>query len=218
MVALMSDAPRRIYEPPRLLVIDDEPELLDLLQAWFEHSGYTLFTASDGFTALEIARTCTLDVIVTDLKMPGMSGMHVLSLVKEIDPNIEVIILSGQGTMQDAIEALREGRAFDFLQKPVKNLTDLNVVIEKAVSRKRKFAERQSGQALKQRPVDVEELSAREIEIVSAVAQGMNNRAIAAMLSVSEKTVKNHLTRIYEKLRVKNRTQAVVLTQQMGWL
>jgi DNA-binding NarL/FixJ family response regulator len=141
-----------------------------------------------------------------------------LALLKAIDPTVEVIILTGQGTMEDAIEALREGRAFDFILKPVKNLRSLNEVIDRAIA-KRRFAREVvipparpgSGKLL---PVHIEALSAREREILAGLRSGLDNRLIADRLGVSEKTVKNSLTKVYEKLKVSNRTQAVLLAHQ----
>lgn len=203
---------------PRLLVIDDEPDLLELLSEWFQYFDYELATAPDGYVALALQREHPFDVVVTDLKLPGPSGLHLLAMFKQLDPRIEVIVLSGQGTMEDAIEALREGRAFDFIQKPIKNLRQLNDVIERALARR--AATREAGvEASAPRPVPkppsyVEPLSPRERQILDALSAGFENREIADRLGVSEKTVKNGLTRIYEKLKVKNRTQALLLAQQ----
>lgn len=196
----------------RLLVVDDEPELLELLGDWFAGKPYELAIAAGGREALELQRARGFDVIVTDLKMPGMGGLELLDRVKELDPDVQVVILTGQGTMRDAIEALREGKAFDFLQKPLPNLRELDTAIERALARRRV-----RGQPLEP-PPHVEPLTPREIEVLQGLARGLDNRAIADAQSVSEKTIKNQLTRVYEKLGVKNRTQAVLLAQQLGWI
>jgi DNA-binding NarL/FixJ family response regulator len=196
----------------RLLLVDDEPELLELMGDWFVGKPYELATATNGVEALARMRERPFDVIVTDLKMPGMGGLELLDRVKELDPEVQVVILSGQGTMRDAIEALREGKAFDFLQKPLPNLRELETAIERALARRRGRV------APAEPPPNVEPLTPREVEVVQCLARGLDNRAIADALSVSEKTIKNQLTRIYEKLGVKNRTQAVLLCQQLGWI
>lgn len=199
---------------PRVLLIDDEPELLALLETWFLHSGYEVGTARGGEKALELLQAQTFDVVVLDLKMPGLPGLELLSRLKEVHPDVEVIVLSGQGTMRDAIEALREGRAFDFLQKPLPNLGDLNRSVERALARRSEREQLQVRRALA--PSGSDTLTQREVEILACLADGMDNRAIGHKLALSEKTVKNHLTRIYEKLDVKSRTQAVLLGQQLG--
>ena len=199
----------------RILVVDDDPDLLELLGEWLSCFGASVQSAPDGFKALALVKQQPFDVAVTDLQMPGLSGLQLLSLFKELDPSLEVIFLTGQGTMEDAIQALREGRAFDFLQKPLRDLHQLNQTITKAIGR------RQSARA-QQAPVPppdhIEILSPREHDIVSLLAEGLDNRDIADRLVLSEKTVKNHLTRIYEKLKVSNRTQAVLFCKQYGLL
>ncbi|MBO9539805.1 response regulator transcription factor [bacterium] len=200
---------------PRILLIDDQEELLETLDEWLRFSGYRTETASGGQEALEQLRRARFDVVVTDLQMPGITGLELLSLLKQQDPTLEVIFLTGQGTMADAIEALREGRAFDFLQKPLRDLNHLNAAIDKAFAQKQaKARSRQTGPLAL--PEHVEPLSTREVEIILLLARGLDNREIADRLVLSEKTVKNHLTRIYEKLKVSNRTQAVILCQQYG--
>lgn len=200
---------------PYILLIDDQEELLETLNEWLLFSGYRTEIAPDGHRALELIRRTRFDVAVTDLQMPGIDGIELLGLLKDHDPTLQVIFLTGQGTMAHAIEALREGRAFDFLQKPLRDLKSLNESIDKAYARKLAQATpRQTGPL--SMPAHVEPLSCREIEIVGLLARGIDNRVIAERLILSEKTVKNHLTRIYEKLKVSNRTQAVVLCQQYG--
>ncbi len=200
----------------RLLLVDDELDLLDLLGEWFGNFDYELQTAVDGFAALALARRQAFDVVITDLKMPGLSGLHLLEMLKEFDPHLQVIILTGEGTMEDAIEALREGRAFDFLVKPVKNLRLLNDAVERALARRAVLAAAPQPRIVVAPDPFIEALTAREREIVEAMAKGLDNRDIALQLHLSEKTIKNNLTRIYEKLRVRNRTQAVALSQQLG--
>lgn len=199
-----------------ILIVDDEPAILDIHATWLRSSGYEVLQAANGAEALALAKQHEVDVVITDLRMPGLSGLHLLTILKEIAPHVEVILLSGQGTMEDAIEALREGRAFDFLRKPLHDLGRLNLTIEKALKR-RTGATAPLGEAPKVEPPD-QTLSAREREVLLLVAQGLENREIARRLSISDKTVKNHLARTYQKLNVANRTQAVTLCQRLGLL
>ncbi|MNX96539.1 Tetrathionate response regulatory protein TtrR [compost metagenome] len=194
----------------RILLVDDERDLLAMLHEWLSHFGYQTQTAANTLEALALFKQEPFDVVVTDLKMPGLDGLQLLSLFKELDARTEVIILSGQGTMEDAIQALRAGRAFDFLQKPLRDLHKLNQAIEQALARQRRKTPAMSP------PVVLEALTEREREIVTWLAQGLNNREIAERICLSDKTIKNHLSRIYDKLGVNSRTQAVLLCQQLG--
>jgi two-component system nitrate/nitrite response regulator NarP len=194
----------------KVLLVDDEPDLLENLREWLELMGYAVVAAPDGQAALALARERDFDVVVTDLKMPRMGGHDLLAFLKARDAAVEVIMLTGQGTMQDAIQALREGRAFDFLQKPLRDLRDLSNAIERALSRRRRLA---APQPLPPAPI-VEALTERERELLARLAEGLDNREIAQRVALSEGTVRNLLSRLYEKLGVANRTQAVLLYQR----
>lgn len=198
---------------PRVLVVDDQPGLLEILQRWLSRGGYEVHVAASGREALSLAKGLPFDVVVTDLKMPDLDGLQLLAQIKGLDPAIEVIFLTGQGTMQDAIEALREGRAFDFLQKPLRDLHELNLAIDRALARRRRNDAPQPPRAPSQL---MEGLNDREHEILALLARGLDNRAIAGHMALSEKTIRNYLTRIYEKLGVTSRMQALIVCQEHG--
>jgi DNA-binding NarL/FixJ family response regulator len=203
-----------------ILFVDDDPDILEIYAAWLRNSGYRVLTASNGAEAITVAKSTPIDLVVADLRMPGLSGLHLLTILREIAPATEIIILSGQGTMDDAIEALREGRAFDFLRKPLEDLGRLNLTIEKALNRREQQQQHSTAAQAEARPkaMPSDTLSKREIEVITLVSQGLENREIAQRLFISDKTVKNHLARIYEKLEVANRTKAVSVCQSMGWI
>lgn len=118
---------------PKILVAEDEAELRLTLCEWLTRRGFAVTGASDGLEALEIASREPFDVVLTDLRMPRCDGLTLLNTLKAKDPNVAVVFLSGQATLSDAIEALREGRSFDFLQKPVHDLRRVSDVVERAV-------------------------------------------------------------------------------------
>ncbi len=197
----------------KVLLVDDETDVLDVLSEWLTLSGYQVRTATSGMEAIALAKEHRFDLAISDLHMPGVTGLQLLAMLKALDPTIMVIILTGQGTMQDAIATLREGRAFDFLEKPLHDLEHLNQVLERALARRAAT----NAPRVAASP-SVEALSPRETEIMGLVALGLENREIASRLVLSEKTVQNHLTRIYEKLKVNNRIQAVNVCQALGLL
>lgn len=121
---------------PKILVVDDDDELRDTLLDWLTMAGYEVSTAADGHEALEWASWETFDAVVTDLKMPNLDGLGLLSRLKAMDPEVQVIFLSGEATKADAIEALREGRSFDFLEKPLPDLEVLTATIARAIARR----------------------------------------------------------------------------------
>lgn len=119
----------------RILIVDDEPDIRDMLKTLMETEGYAVGTASNGLDALEAFQAEPCDVVLTDIKMPGMTGLQLLRRVKAIDKSVEVIMLTGHGTVESAVEGLKQG-AFDYLLKPCDMDTLLKKVTE-AASRKR---------------------------------------------------------------------------------
>jgi signal transduction histidine kinase len=103
----------------RLLLIDDERPILEVLGISLAAEGYEVFTAESGYQGLEIFEREKLKLVVTDIKMPGMDGIEVLKRVKTLNPEAEVVVITGHGDMESAIAVLREG-ASDFITKPVK--------------------------------------------------------------------------------------------------
>jgi PAS domain S-box-containing protein len=114
----------------KLLVIDDEASTRDLLKLSLEMEGYTVFVAEDGPKGLEIFARENPSVVLTDIKMPGMDGIEVLRRIKERSPDAEVIVITGHGEINLAIEALKL-EASDFISKPVSD-ESLNVALRRA--------------------------------------------------------------------------------------
>ncbi|MGW8267289.1 MAG: response regulator, partial [Longimicrobiales bacterium] len=102
----------------RLLIVDDEESIGDALRQVFEYEGHEVRVARDGPTALEMMEDVRPDLTFLDVKMPGMDGLEVLGRIRGEDPQALVIMISGHGTIDTAVEATRKG-AFDFLEKPL---------------------------------------------------------------------------------------------------
>ena len=102
----------------RLLVIDDEKGIRDALVQLFEYEGHDVMSAEDGREGIELADQSRPDVIFLDVKMPGLDGLDVLARLHEADPTALVVMISGHGTIDTAVEATRKG-AYDFLEKPL---------------------------------------------------------------------------------------------------
>jgi signal transduction histidine kinase len=104
---------------PKVLVVDDEEWMRDACVEILQPEGFEVMTAADGPTGLELIRRYSPDLILVDLKMPGMDGIAYLGSVKAFDPDIVAIMISGYATLEVAVEAMKTG-AFDFLPKPFK--------------------------------------------------------------------------------------------------
>ena len=104
----------------KLLLIDDEESILRVLSLSLKSDGHTVTTAQNGEEGLRLFQEESPDIVLTDLKMPGMDGLEVLKKVKEHNPDAEVIVITGHGDMDSAIEALQQG-ASDFINKPIRD-------------------------------------------------------------------------------------------------
>ena len=114
----------------KILVVDDEPLTLELIVDGLRAEGYSVDLMSNGQDAIAAADTSTYDLVITDLSMPDMSGMEVLAHITERCPETLVIMLTGYGTIETAVEAMKRG-AFDYLAKPAK-LDELLIVLRRA--------------------------------------------------------------------------------------
>jgi len=110
----------------KVLLVDDEKDFVEVLAERLQVRGLDVYTADCGLKALDMVGEQGFDIIVLDLAMPGMDGLETLQKIKEHDSDIEIVMLSGKGTMRSGIDAIKSG-AEDFLEKPV----DLNVLLEK---------------------------------------------------------------------------------------
>jgi DNA-binding NtrC family response regulator len=113
-------------EADRVLLVDDEVDFVETLAERMRTRGLDVQTANSGIDALASVTRRTFDAVVLDLAMPGMDGIETLKLLRETDPNLQIMLLTGQGTVPLAAEAMKYG-AVDVLEKP----TDIEVLIEK---------------------------------------------------------------------------------------
>jgi two-component system, NtrC family, response regulator HydG len=121
-------------EPATLLVADDDPGLRESLERTLTREGYRVVLASDGRAALERVQAGGIDLIVTDLRMPGLTGLELLRAAKAILPDVDVILLTAFGTVEEAVKAMKDG-AYDFLTKPFRR-EQLIKLIDKALERR----------------------------------------------------------------------------------
>ena len=121
-------------EPATLLVADDDPGLRESLERTLTREGYRVVLASDGRAALERVQAGGVDLIVTDLRMPGLTGLELLRAAKAIMPDVDVILLTAFGTVEEAVKAMKDG-AYDFLTKPFRR-EQLVKLVDKALERR----------------------------------------------------------------------------------
>lgn len=197
-----------------ILVVDDNPKYIaDALPMY----GYDVEVATDGVQALKILqKNNKFDLILLDVMMPNMDGWQTLKAIRNDSKlkHLSVIMLTAVNEESKQVSGLRAG-ADDYITKPF-ILPNLLARIE-ALLRRTKWQQEASGVSSEiiDIPQDIEPLTEREKEVLKLVAKGANNDTIAKELFVKEYTVKAHLNNIFKKLKVKNRTQAVLLSMQM---
>lgn len=195
----MSTAARRV------LIVDDEEALLHSLAAALRERGHKVKTALNGFEALEILQDKTCDLVVTDLRMPGLDGSSLITELLDNGHTSRVIVVTGYATLDGAIDCLRRG-AFDFLVKPFETSAFLQSV-DRALERPGLPEARPAG-------VDWDclqkefDLTRRQATTLRALyTTGESNRELAAHLFLSQDTVKSHLRIAFHKLGISNRAQ-----------
>lgn len=147
-----------------LLIVDDDLNLLSTLSDVFEDCGYTVTTADTGTKAIEIAKEGKPSTVLVDIVLPDVDGIKVLHSIKEIDPDISVIILTGHASLDSSIKALQEG-AYDYVLKPF-NVDHIKAVIARAVERYQSQKERE--QLVKTLEEKVKELEAEKNKLQMA--------------------------------------------------
>lgn len=205
----------------RVLLADDHPlfreGLVSLLRA---HDVDVVGEASDGAEAVDLTRRLTPDAVLMDLTMPGMSGLEATRLIKAEMPEVRVVILTVSDTDADLFDAIRSG-AHGYLVKSTSSeeffaLLDALDRGEAPLSR---------GLAAKimrylarggRLAADEVALTPREEEVLRLVADGRTNREMATALSISEATVKFHMTNVLTKLHLENRAQVVAYAHRHG--
>ncbi len=198
-----------------ILIVDDNPKYLaDALPMY----GYDVTVAKDGLEALKILNNNkNFDLILLDVMMPNMDGWDTLKAIRNNKDvkYIPVIMITAVSEDQKVVSGLKIG-ADDYIVKPF-ILPNLLARIEAVLRRCRwqKEVNPKSEKTLN-KDVNIDALTPKEKEVLALVAQGASNQEIADKLFVRDVTVKTHLNSIFKKLKVTNRTQAVLLAMQMN--
>ncbi len=187
----------------RLLVIDDEKNIREGLQLALEDDGYEVDIASDGIIGLEKALNDEVDLIITDLRMPGISGEEILRKVITETPGVPVIVLTGHGTVETAVKAMRIG-AYDFLTKPV-DLERLSLLVKRALQTRELVLQRRALETELQDSKAFEEIIGKSktmesvINVVKKVANSKASVLITGESGVGKELIANAIHKLSER-------------------
>ena len=204
----------RASDPIRVVVVDDQPVIRDgLLQIInSEEDMEVVGEAENGRLAIAVVADSRPQIIIMDLSMPEMGGLEAMAAIREAQPDVRFIVFSvyrGEEDIHRALEAGASGYLFKVVQR-----NELIAAI-RMVAAGRPYLPMQVAERLRFRhPAD--ELTARELEVLSSLANGQTNRMVGDTLGISEGTVKAHVNRILTKLGASDRTHAVVLALGRG--
>lgn len=212
----------------RVLICDDQAIVCEGLQVILESDPQVevVGIAYDGAEALEKIPAAKPDIVLMDLKMPGMNGIHATRQIRTQYPGIRVLVLTTYDADEWVFDAIRSGASGYLLKNTAP--ADLLAAVKGTVAGKTHVDPDVAGKLFahihqaEQSPMpntghaEVEALSEREREILQLIAKGLNNRQISEQLYLSEGTVRNYVSSIFAKLNVSDRTQAALVAIRHG--
>ncbi|NES74312.1 MULTISPECIES: response regulator transcription factor [Okeania] len=195
----------------RLMLVDDDPNLILLVKDYLEFRGYQVTTAENGREALEKLENEIPELIICDVMMPEMDGYTLVQHIRE-NPSTEwvpVLFLSAKGQSQDRVKGLNTG-ADVYIVKPFEP-EELVAQVESSLKQASRLIKHQNSAMVSNGPkIKVRrnvELTPTELKVVQLVAQGMANRDIAQLMEVSQRTIESHVSNMLGKTGLHNRTE-----------
>ncbi|PSF37464.1 DNA-binding response regulator [Aphanothece hegewaldii CCALA 016] len=195
----------------KLLLIDDDPNLILLVKDYLEFRGYEVVTAENGRDAMEVLTKQQPDMIICDVMMPEMDGYSFVETLRQDHRTnwIPVMFLSAKGQSQDRVKGLTKG-ADVYMIKPFEP-EELVAQVESSLKQASRLMRHNTRPSLDENTrIQVSssvELTPTELKVVQLVAQGLANKEIADKLNVSQRTIESHVSNMLNKTNLKNRTE-----------
>lgn len=211
----------------KLLIVDDQTLMRDGLKSVLslEKDFEVIGTAANGVEAIKMIEKSVPDIVLLDIRMPEMDGVTCIKNIKKIHPDLKVIMLTTFNDDEYIIEALAHGASGYFLkdiemEKLIQSIRDCaegKTIIPHDVAMKlaEGLTKISVGRKKASEQVDLD-LTEREIELCTMMVQGFTNKQISMMIHISEGTVRNYISNIYNKIGISDRTQAVLFLKEHG--
>ena len=195
-------------DTPTVFVVDDDDLIRTTLQSCVESIGLAVETYASPMAFLEKCDGSRSGCLILDVRMPGMSGLQLQEALQAKGITLPIIFLTGHGDVPNAVRAMRQG-AVDFMEKPF-NVQALLDLIQKSVERD--IQERQTASVRNSVQANLNDLTAREREVMDLVVAGRSSKEIARKLEISPKTVESHRARIMLKMDADSVVDLVQMT------
>lgn len=211
-------------DPIRVLIADDHPVFRDGLRGLVERASDLVLTgeATTGVEAVALAASTNPSIVLMDIRMPEMSGIEATRLILERDPDIGILILTMSEGDESLFAAMRAG-ARGYIPKDADSEELLRAIRAAAVgeaifgaSIARRMMSFFAAGPRAAAATSFPELTERELEILALIAEGRSNGDIAQRLTITSKTVRNHVANVFNKLQVADRSQAIVRAREAG--
>lgn len=213
----------------KVLLVDDHPLFLDGLgELLARHGVQVIGTARDGFEAHEQARTFHPEVILMDITMPRCGGLAATRLIKSEMPDCKIVMLTMSADDDDLFEAIKSGASGYLLKtqdtesfiRLLLGVSDGEIPLSPGLAARllTEFTRRSSGPELPQATPElepIEQLSPRQLQVLSLVAQGQTYKEVGAQLGLTEATIKYHMGEIIQRLHLENRAQVLDYARRM---
>jgi DNA-binding NarL/FixJ family response regulator len=193
----------------KVLLVDDHRLMVEAVRLALEHDGdfEIVGATTDPTTAVGLVTELRPDIVLLDVMMPALDGLACLSRIRHRDPDVKVVMLSANDDPAIADHALQNG-ANAYVMKQI-DPRDLGAVLRQVMAGDVVRTTRSGTSAAAAAAAAASDISRRELDVLQALSRGLSNQQIAAELFLAEQTVKFHLSNIFRKLEVRNRTEAV---------